>query len=157
MKKILAKKNAGLYFLLVRLKRPIDLTIRKKEYRLPAGYYIYTGSAQRNLCQRLRRHCSRDKKMHWHIDYLLEYATVSAIRIMTEAPRDDEQRYAGYWAELADGIPIPKFGASDSPAGSHLAWFKTRQTIITSSLWQAGQPFSIKRNAVTVSIADRIG
>ena len=148
MKNKLPSSNAGLYFLLVKLPSPIQLTIRKKEYSLPAGYYIYTGSAQRNLSQRLRRHSSRHKKMHWHIDYLLEHATISAIRVMSAAPRNDEQRYAGLWADMADGIPVPKFGASDSPACSHLAWFKTRKTITSSPTWLAAQPYSVPADSI---------
>lgn len=132
--------NAGLYFLLIRLSHPVRLTIRKKEYSLPAGYYVYTGSAQRNLRQRVHRHCSRHKKNHWHIDYLLEYAAVVGVRIMADVPRRDEPRYAGEWAALADGIPIPKFGACDSPAVSHLAWFKTRKKITSSPVWYTAQP-----------------
>jgi Uri superfamily endonuclease len=135
------RSNAGLYFLLIRLSRRVQLTIRKKEYSLPAGYYIYTGSAQRYLRQRIRRHCSHRKKKHWHIDYLLEHGGVVDVRIMANVPRQDEPQYAGEWAILADGIPIPQFGASDSPAVSHLAWFKTRKKITSSPIWQAAHPF----------------
>jgi Uri superfamily endonuclease len=139
---MLVDSNAGLYFLLIRLPRRVRLSVRKKVYSLPAGYYVYTGSAQRYLRQRIHRHCSRKKKKHWHIDYLLDHAVVVAVRIMADVQQKDEPRYAGEWALLADGIPVPKFGAGDSPAVSHLAWFKTRKKITSALLWQTAQPFS---------------
>ena len=35
------------------------------------GHYFYIGSAKRNLNQRIRRHLRSNKKLFWHIDYLL--------------------------------------------------------------------------------------
>ncbi len=37
----------------------------------PSGIYIYTGSAKKNMKQRITRHLSNKKNKHWHIDYLL--------------------------------------------------------------------------------------
>ena len=35
------------------------------------GCYGYMGSALNGLEQRVRRHLSTQKKLHWHVDYLL--------------------------------------------------------------------------------------
>ncbi|HEX22686.1 MAG TPA: GIY-YIG nuclease family protein [Chromatiales bacterium] len=88
-------------------------------FRFPSGRYLYTGSARRNLVARVRRHLSQDKKLRWHIDYLL---TAHAVKVVdVSLSRDSEcplnQRVAGE-------IIVPGFGASDCRAhcGSHLKW-----------------------------------
>jgi len=133
--------NAGIYFLLLRLPRPVTIMLRGAPYRLPRGFYVYTGSAQRNLAQRIARHLRRHKKLHWHIDHLLQHATITAVRYLPDASRDDEVRCAGLWAAAADFVPVPKFGASDSPARAHLAGFRTRRTITSHSLWRTARPW----------------
>jgi Uri superfamily endonuclease len=86
-------------------------------HRLPAGDYVYTGSARRNLEARIARHCRRDKKLHWHIDYLLAAAETRIIDIQRLAQPECfiNQQQAGRTL-------IPGFGASDcrGGCGSHL-------------------------------------
>ncbi len=82
--------NSGIYFLLIRNKKKFPLTIRKKEYFFPCGFYIYVGSAQKNLKQRIERHIRREKKKHWHIDYLLEFTKIIEVRILTDQPKEKE-------------------------------------------------------------------
>lgn len=85
----------------------------------PAGRYVYTGSARRNLSARLARHLRPDKRVRWHIDYLLGAAGVE-IETVT--------RYAQPECLLngaTDGrVLIARFGASDCRAGcgSHLKY-----------------------------------
>ena len=64
--------NSGLYQLHISLsdKETIDVG-RLGRYSFPKGKYIYTGSAKRGLNARIERHKRSDKKLHWHIDYLL--------------------------------------------------------------------------------------
>lgn len=40
------------------------------------GYYVYIGSAMNNLESRVKRHLSKSKKLHWHIDYLLKHSQI---------------------------------------------------------------------------------
>ncbi len=106
------------YQLHIVVGRPRILDIgRLGTFRFPAGRYLYTGSARRNLIARVRRHLSRDKKLRWHIDYLLTAHAVKVVEVSLS--RDAEcllnQRAAGE-------IIVPGFGASDCRArcGSHL-------------------------------------
>jgi Uri superfamily endonuclease len=135
--------NSGIYFLLLRLPRSVTISLRHTPYRLPRGFYVYTGSAQRNLAQRIARHMRHDKKLHWHVDYLLRCTTVSAVRYLPEASRADEVVCAQRWADAADFIPVPKFGASDSAARSHLAGFHTRRAITSHPLWLTARPWQV--------------
>ncbi len=65
----------GIYFLLIKLAISKEIVIGKLgSMQFRKGYYIYVGSAMGNggLRARVGRHLSGQKKMHWHIDYLLE-------------------------------------------------------------------------------------
>ena len=67
-----ALRHPGCYSLMIDLERKKVIRIGKLgEAVFPVGTYVYTGSAMKGLGARLRRHCSRKKKIHWHIDYLL--------------------------------------------------------------------------------------
>ncbi len=88
-------------------------------FRFPAGDYIYTGSAKRNISARVRRHCRDTKKLHWHIDYLLHSPAASVVKVelSTEPECQLNQSTRG-------DVPAPGFGASDchSGCGSHLKY-----------------------------------
>jgi Uri superfamily endonuclease len=106
------------YQLTIRLTDDIRIAIGALgTHRLPAGDYVYTGSARRNLEARIARHCRRDKKLHWHIDYLLAAAETRIIDIQRLAQPECfiNQQQAGRTL-------IPGFGASDcrGGCGSHL-------------------------------------
>lgn len=92
---------------------------RLGEYLFPAGRYVYTGSARRNLDARVRRHLSRDKKQRWHVDYLLmaELAEVVGVRLFEDGECAVNQATEGV-------VVAPGFGASDcrSGCGSHLKY-----------------------------------
>lgn len=92
---------------------------RLGEFLFPAGRYVYTGSARRNLAARINRHLSRDKRLRWHIDYLLmaELAEVVGVRLFEDGECAVNQATAGV-------IVAPGFGATDcrSGCGSHLKY-----------------------------------
>ena len=67
--------DSGYYFLLIHLKRGRTIRVgRRDDEFFPGGYYIYTGSAKRGLRSRVERHKRDDKRLHWHVDYLLAEA-----------------------------------------------------------------------------------
>jgi Uri superfamily endonuclease len=106
------------YQLEIMLAAPARITIgRLGVYEFPAGRYIYTGGAKRNLDARVARHLRRDKRLHWHIDYLLASpsARVTAVERFSEAECAVNARTAGK-------LLVPGFGASDcrQRCGSHL-------------------------------------
>jgi Uri superfamily endonuclease len=64
--------HPGCYSLIIDLKRKKTIRVGKLgEAVFPAGTYVYTGSAMKGLKTRLKRHCAKIKKIHWHIDHLL--------------------------------------------------------------------------------------
>ena len=65
----------GTYVLIVSLDRDCLITVGKLgQIRFRSGIYAYCGSAMAGYRSRVGRHFSQDKKLHWHIDYLLEEA-----------------------------------------------------------------------------------
>jgi len=90
---------------------------RLGEFDFPAGDYVYTGSARRNLEARVARHLRREKRLRWHIDYLLAAPGVT----VSEVRRSDVAECALNQATVGRA-PVPGFGASDcrQGCGSHL-------------------------------------
>jgi len=71
-----AKK--GVYVLIIQVEN--DLLVKVGHSRVVSiskGFYIYVGSALKNLRLRLRRYiCSSFRKKFWHIDYILSEDSV---------------------------------------------------------------------------------
>ena len=65
--------NGGTYLLVLKLEDEIEIRRPRREVLKP-GFYIYVGSAMNSLTGRLKRHLTRKKKVHWHIDQLTEVA-----------------------------------------------------------------------------------
>ncbi len=87
-----------------------SVTIRK-------GEYCYIGSAKNGLDQRIARHMSKDKKIHWHIDHLTIIADVIEA-FDTVSMEECELRKA---AGSSGMVPAVKgFGCSDCRCDTHL-------------------------------------
>lgn len=104
------------YCLELVLKKSVTARIGKRgTFMFRAGYYIYVGSARKNIQQRIARHLRTKKKQFWHIDYLLPFVHIKAVWTSNLA----EQRIV---ASLASDLesPVAGFGASDTTNVSHL-------------------------------------
>jgi Uri superfamily endonuclease len=108
----------GAYLLILEL--PEDTTILVGNHRVipfQRGSYGYVGSALNGLEQRIRRHLRSQKKLHWHIDYLLSYATITRVFIKENSKRE-ECDLANAFEQTFD--TIPGFGCSDCACRAHL-------------------------------------
>jgi len=85
------------------------------------GYYVYVGSAKRNLAARLARHRRVRKKMHWHLDYLRPITIVTAT-IPIRTADDLEHRLSHRLEDIAERH-IDHFGCTDCGCPSHLFYF----------------------------------
>ncbi|MBI4180850.1 MAG: GIY-YIG nuclease family protein [Chloroflexi bacterium] len=111
-------KGKGSYVLIIKLPIEQTITIGKyKTIRFPAGDYAYVGSAMGGFQARLNRHRRQNKKLHWHIDYLLQRATISDI-ILCESRERTECIIAQALSRQFEAIP--GFGSSDCKCHSHL-------------------------------------
>ena len=108
----------GIYVLHIHLPEEQEITLgRRQNVRFLSGYYAYIGSALNGLNSRLNRHLSKDKKFHWHIDYLLEKAF---IRQIITSETEDRIECALAQALLRRFDFVSGFGASDCRCSSHL-------------------------------------
>ena len=113
----------GTYCLLIHLKQDSKITIGKLgENNFQKGYYIYVGSALNSLITRIQRHLRKEKKIYWHIDYLLNNENTEIIEVIyTINEIKWECKIAATIAET--GIGVMNFGCSDCKCQSHLFHF----------------------------------
>lgn len=115
----------GAYCLIIYL--PKSATIRVGSlgsHKFEAGTYVYIGSALGGIEQRIRRHRSKDKKVRWHVDYLLAKARIITTISLPSSSDEMECRAA----EVLSGCegattPVARFGASDCHCPAHLLFF----------------------------------
>ena len=86
---------------------------------LRGGTYCYVGSAMNGLDQRIERHLSKKKKIHWHIDRLTEECV--DIQAYEAVPPGTTECELGTIAEEHGGIgAVNGFGCSDCKCPTHL-------------------------------------
>jgi sugar fermentation stimulation protein A len=119
----LAEEDRGSYMMLLHLPQNGHAQIGQLgEFDFPQGWYVYAGSAQRNLKARIARHQRRVKqKLHWHLDYLSPYAD-KIIALPVAGYTNLECQIAQALADLG-GRPFRGFGSSDCGCPSHLYYF----------------------------------
>jgi len=118
----------GCYSLIINLKRNKTIRVGKLgEAVFPAGTYVYTGRAMKGLRTRLKRHCVKIKKIHWHIDHLLALpdARIKRMILYPAAPGQECRQNKRIAARPGAAVILKNFGASDckSGCGSHLLYF----------------------------------
>ena len=126
----------GSYFLVIRLAGDRNVRTKAREFQLRAGYYVYVGSAMNSLEKRVARHFSKEKKLHWHIDYLLREAGLLRAYLIPSEERLEERLSL----EVSRfGEPVEGFGAGDVK--------------VSTNLYRFGK----EPDAVLVGILDRLG
>lgn len=114
----------GAYVLMILLKSRAKLKPgRLDEALLDEGIYAYVGSAlaPASLPRRVARHITKEKKLKWHIDYLLTSpeASVEAV-VAAEAHRRVECTIVSRLMRGGFKQAIAKFGSSDCSCPTHL-------------------------------------
>ena len=114
----------GVYLLVINLKKNSRIKVgRLGRITFPKGFYVYVGSALNSLQARIARHLSSEKKLRWHIDYLLASPNAEVEMVIT---RQTEKRIECKVNEIIQkfGKPVERFGSSDCKCKSHLTYFK---------------------------------
>ncbi|MDX2469938.1 MAG: DNA/RNA nuclease SfsA [SAR324 cluster bacterium] len=120
-------KDEGCYLMVYELDADKKISIGALgELEFKAGFYLYVGSAKKNLQKRMARHRKKRKKLHWHLDYFSAHAA-SAQAFAIAAQGDLECRLAAAFKKLAVK-EIPKFGSSDCKCESHFFYFQSNPT-----------------------------
>ncbi|MFW9824887.1 MAG: DUF123 domain-containing protein [Candidatus Thorarchaeota archaeon] len=122
----------GTYILVIFIPNKIEIEIGALGRKIfDKGYYLYVGSAMgtqgsATLENRIKRHLSlpNNKKIHWHIDYLLISQKIFMYRLyIIPSLLRLECIIAREIAENSDNR-IQEFGSSDCDCTSHLFHFK---------------------------------
>ena len=124
----------GSYVLLMKLSGEQTITVGSlSNVRFLRGYYAYVGSALGGVKSRLSHHLNQNKKPHWHIDYLLQKASITDIII---GETEDRIECAIAQALGSQFDSVPGFGASDCHCHSHL-FFTTEGRQMKSAIMAA--------------------
>ena len=120
VKKVVLK---GTYCLIIYVSNDITIQIGKLgSFNFDKGFYVYVGSALNSLESRLKRHLSDDKKLFWHVDYLLASLNVELVEIVFAV--DNGKWECAIASEVGlEGVDIKGFGCSDCKCNSHLFKF----------------------------------
>jgi endonuclease-3 len=117
---------SGVYTIALRLPRAIVDPIPGAPHGLPAGWYVYVGSARNGIIGRLARHLRPHRRVHWHIDRLLAAAKVVDVQLRFSQDPAAECGLAAEVRTWPGATPVHGFGASDCRCGSHLTRFHDR-------------------------------
>ncbi len=120
----------GIYILLIKIDKNIEVEIGSLgKINFDKGIYAYIGSAQNNLEKRIQRHKVKNKKLRWHINYLLKNKSVKILKILYKnTGRKEECKIAKRLSKTE--IPISKFGCSDCDCKNHLFKIKSLKNIL---------------------------
>lgn len=113
--------NSGAYQLYIKVSRKVKIEIGSLgEFNFEPGIYVYTGSAMKNLRQRVARHqrlsTSKEKnKLRWHIDYLLtnKFVHLEEIKLFQSTQKEECEINQILLKQGKAIISIEKFGSSD--------------------------------------------
>ncbi|MCD6520350.1 MAG: GIY-YIG nuclease family protein [Anaerolineae bacterium] len=120
-------RGPGTYILVIWLPQDASINIGALgEQHFGAGFYLYVGSALGGLRGRLARHLRQEKKLRWHIDYLLRKASLQEVWCLS-----GKARLECAVAQLLGQIPgfqpsLMPFGASDCSCFTHLFYAATK-------------------------------
>ena len=132
----------GVYVLIINVLEPTRLRIGAiGELDFHQGTWVYVGSALGNgstsLGNRLNRHFSQNKTIHWHIDYLLDGGTNVQKAIWAESDEKMECQVLKGLETDSNFIIGPRgFGSSDcqNRCQSHILEYKDEEDVIRSIL-----------------------
>ncbi len=121
----------GVYALVIQIEKNLTTTVGALgEVGFQRGIWTYVGSAtgtgSTNLENRIRRHFTDEKAVHWHIDYLLKTNAIPLRAIWAESDRSAECDLARGMNKSPLFVAGPRgFGASDCTkgCGTHLFRF----------------------------------
>ncbi|MCL1815816.1 MAG: DNA/RNA nuclease SfsA [Treponema sp.] len=122
----LAENNSGSYLLVLEIAEKKEITVGNLgRINFMPGWYVYAGSAMKNLDQRITRHQRKIRKSkHWHLDYLTPFARGSITALPIRSFHNLECALAGELLILG-GVPVKGFGSSDCKKNcpAHLYYF----------------------------------
>lgn len=113
----------GAYQLHLRLDKSVRVRVGKLgTFLFPAGRYVYTGSALNGLEKRIERHFRKQKKLHWHIDFLLQHAQIESVTVVETDERIECELNLRVLNRENARVVVKGFGSSDCRCPAHLVY-----------------------------------
>ncbi len=140
--------KGGIYHLIIKLPWKRRIRVGKLgSFLFPKGFYVYTGSAQVGLEKRIARHLSVEKRLHWHIDYLLQFGEV--VHVLTIGGEKKRECHFSDKIALRFGgsVVAVKFGSTDCRCRTHLYFFENRKKIDSLIL---GKSFKTEKGFLSI-------
>ncbi len=131
----LSTLEGGSYHVVLYLPKLIRIRIGKLGvHNFQKGYYVYTGSAMKNIMHRVERHIRKKKNVRWHIDYLTTHPIVSFISTHIYFSSENLECFRNQIISGLSGakFPVHGFGSSDcvNKCSSHLIYFSSLPNIL---------------------------
>jgi len=124
------KKSEATYILVINVSKNLKIRVgRLGEVSFKEGDYLYFGSAKGCLERRLQRHLRKEKRIFWHIDYLLENQKVKILQIWTMDKKVECQTAEVFYQNSTTKIIKKGFGSSDCKCLTHLFFVKNKKQI----------------------------
>jgi Uri superfamily endonuclease len=122
-------RDKGTYCLLLSCDRDSEIEVGKLgAKRFKPGYYLYIGSALKNMDKRIGRHLRGKKKKFWHIDYLTSGTSFRIEKIYSiNRPERLECTRARDLEKILE--PVAGFGSTDCRCRSHLFFAGSKRGI----------------------------
>ena len=127
------KTPKGTYLFIFLLKGDLKIETRGgRRFFLPKGVYIYVGSAfgSGGIEVRVKRHLKRDKKLHWHLDWVTTSEEFQFLDCVPFYNLRWECKIASFLQGLEIFEPIEGFGSTDCSCPSHLFRLKNSERLI---------------------------
>jgi len=122
------KKSEATYILVINVSEDLKIRVgRLGEVSFKEGDYLYIGSAKGCLETRLQRHLRKEKRIFWHIDYLLENQKVKILQIWTMDKKVECQTAEVFYQNPTTEIIKKGFGSSDCKCLTHLFFIKNKK------------------------------
>lgn len=112
------------------------------------GWYLYVGSALGGLWQRVTRHLTQEKRLRWHIDYLLQAMEIQEVWFRVGSERS-ECSWSRALATSSRFTAVGAIGASDCACRTHVyrcalppdpAWLCDDLAFEGLQRWKPGSP-----------------
>ena len=122
------KKSEATYILVINVSEDLKIRVgRLGEVFFKYGDYLYIGSARGCLETRLQRHLRKEKRIFWHIDYLLENQKVKILQIWTIDKKMECQTAEVLYQDPITEIIKKGFASSDCKCLTHLFFIKDKK------------------------------
>jgi|SRR5665648_39972 len=122
------KKSEATYILVINISEDLKIRVgRLGGVSFKKGDYIYIGSTRGCLETRLQRHLRKEKRIFWHIDYLLENQKVKILQIWTIDKKVECQTAEVFYQDPITEIIKKGFASSDCKCLTHLFFIKDKK------------------------------